>query len=121
VQANLLAATVEDTDAVGEVYNVAVGDQTTLNELHALLAELLSGRDPEFVPTQPIYADFRPGDVRFSLADIGKAQRLLAFRPTFRVREGLQEALDWYMSQLRPVTKAGVGMVPSDGGVAAGI
>jgi UDP-N-acetylglucosamine 4-epimerase len=117
VQANLLAATVRDAQAVGQVYNVAVGEQTTLNELHGLLAELLALRDPDFTPARAIYREFRPGDVRFSRADIGKASRLLSFRPTQRIREGLEEALDWYISRLRPVTKAGEALVPSAGGV----
>ncbi len=115
VQANLLAATVESPDAVGQVYNVAIGEQTTLNELHALLAEMLQLRDPAFTAPPPVYRDFRPGDVRYSLADIGKAERLLAFRPTHRIGEGLEEALDWYIARLRPVTKPGEGMVPSEG------
>ena len=121
IQANLLAATVESKEAVGEVYNVAIGEQTTLNELHDLLAGMLQLRDPAFRPAPPDYRDFRPGDVRYSLADIGKAERLLAFRPTHRIREGLEEALDWYIARLRPVTKAGEGLVPSDGVVPAAI
>ena len=121
VQANLLAATVDRADAVGEVYNVAVGEQTTLNELHGLLAGLLSARDPEFTLTQPLYADFRAGDVRYSLADIGKAESLLGFRPTYRVGEGLEKALDWYISRLGSVTKPGVGVVPPAGGMPVGI
>ncbi|HXS53269.1 MAG TPA: SDR family oxidoreductase [Usitatibacter sp.] len=114
VQANLLAATVAAGEAVGEVYNVAIGEQTTLNELHALLAEMLQLRNPAFAAPAPIYRDFRPGDVRYSRADIGKAARLLGFRPTHRIREGLEEALDWYIARLRPVTKAGEGLVPSE-------
>jgi UDP-N-acetylglucosamine 4-epimerase len=106
---------------VGEVYNVAIGEQTTLNELHALLGELLALRDPQLAVAPPVYRDFRPGDVRYSRADIGKAARLLGFRPTFRVREGLEEALDWYISRLRPVTKAGEAVVPSAGAVPAAI
>jgi UDP-N-acetylglucosamine 4-epimerase len=121
VQMNLLAATVEDTAAVGEVYNVAVGDSTTLNELHELLAKGLGERDADFVAGRAVYRDFRPGDVRFSRADISKAQRLLGFRPTHRVREGLEQALDWYISRLRPVTQAGEGMVLPAGGVPAAI
>ena len=121
VQVNLLAGTVDAPEAVGQVYNVAVGDSTTLNELHDLLGELLGDRDPEFAPRRATYRDFRPGDVRFSRADISKAERLLGFRPTHRVREGLAQALDWYISRLRPVTKAGEGMVLPAGGVPAAI
>jgi dTDP-D-glucose 4,6-dehydratase len=68
-----------------------------------------------------VYRDFRPGDVRYSRADIGKAARLLGFRPTHRIGEGLEEALDWYIARLRPVTKAGEGLVPSEGVVPAAI
>ena len=121
VQANLLAGTIEAGAAVGEVYNVAVGDSTTLNDLHDLLGELLAGRDPDFVAGRATYRDFRPGDVRYSHADISKAQRLLGFRPTHRVREGLEQALDWYISRLRPVTKAGEALVLPAGGVPAAI
>jgi UDP-N-acetylglucosamine 4-epimerase len=121
VQANLLCATVADPEAVNQVYNVALGEQTTLNGLHALLAQLLAARDPDFAAAPPVYRDFRPGDVRYSRADIGKAERLLGFRPTHRIGEGLEEALDWYIARLRPVTKAGEGLVPSDGRVPAAI
>jgi UDP-N-acetylglucosamine 4-epimerase len=121
VQANLLAATVEADGAVGEVYNVAVGDSTTLNELHDLLGELITVRDPDFVPERALYRDFRPGDVRYSRADISKAQELLGFCPTHRIREGLAQALDWYISRLRPVTKAGEAVVLPAGGVPAAI
>ncbi len=121
VQANLLAATAAASEAVGQVYNVAIGEQISLNELHALLTELLAPRDPDFTPAPPTYRDFRPGDVRYSRADIGKARRLLGFRPTYRVREGLEQALDWYISRLRPVTKAGEGLVLSGGEAAEAI
>jgi UDP-N-acetylglucosamine 4-epimerase len=121
IQANLLAATVDEAAAVGQVYNVAVGEQTTLNELHDLLGELLALRDPEFVPAPAVHRDFRAGDVRYSLADISKAARLLSFRPTYRIREGLEEALDWYISRMRPVTKPREAVVPSAGGVPAAV
>ena len=121
VQVNLLAGLVPAGPAVGEVYNVAVGDSTTLNELHGLLGDMLGERDPGFVPAPAVYRDFRPGDVRYSRADIAKAQGLLGFRPTHRVREGLAQALDWYISRLRPVTKAGEGVVLPAGGVPAAI
>jgi UDP-N-acetylglucosamine 4-epimerase len=119
LEANLLAATVEDEAAVGQVYNVAVGDQTTLNELYELLAEFLSLQDPDFVPMRPEYRDFRPGDVRYSRADIAKARRLLGFDPKFRVREGLARAIDWYVARLRPATKPAESMVLPAGGVPA--
>ena len=105
VQANLLSATVDDPEAVGQVYNVAVGDSTTLNQLFDHLATLLAARVPGFRKPQPVYRDFRPGDVRYSRADISKAERLLGYRPTHRVGEGLERAIDWYVARLGPERK----------------
>ena len=97
VQANLLAALTEDEAAVNQVYNVAVGGRTTLNHLFAMLRELLSQRFPAVAQAQAAYADFRPGDVRHSQADISKACRLLGYAPTHDLRAGLEEALAWYV------------------------
>jgi UDP-N-acetylglucosamine 4-epimerase len=96
VQANLLAATAETQDATNQVYNVAVGDRTTLNGLFASLRTHLAahGVSPD---VQPVYRDFRAGDVRHSQADIGKAARLLGYAPTHRIGQGLQEAMGWYV------------------------
>ena len=102
VQANILAATVSNPEAVNRVYNVALGDQTSLNQLFASLRDLLCARDAAFSCAPAVHRDFRPGDVRFSRADISKAERLLGFRPTVRVHEGLERALDWYVRRLSP-------------------
>lgn len=102
VQANLLAATTEEAGAVNEVYNVAVGQRTTLNELFALIRDGLAertGRDA-IAAAEPSHGPFRAGDVRHSLADIGKAKRLLGYAPDFDVREGLAMTLDAYVEQL---------------------
>lgn len=96
VQANLLAATATVSDAVNQVYNVALGQRTTLNELFVILEEAVRKLHPEFPVQRPLYRDFREGDVRHSLADIGKAQRLLEFSPPVPIKEGLQLAMDWY-------------------------
>jgi UDP-N-acetylglucosamine 4-epimerase len=100
VQANLLAGTVGSDAAVNQVYNVALGEQTSLNQLFTSLTQLLSARDSAFVAGKPVYREFRAGDVRFSRADIGKATRYLGFKPTCRVHEGLERALDWYVASL---------------------
>ena len=100
VQANLLAATTQDPEAVNQVYNVAVGDRTTLNELYAQLHRNLLPRYPHLQNTQPVYRDFRAGDVRHSLADISKAATLLGYQPTHRIGEGLQVAMNWYVRQV---------------------
>jgi UDP-N-acetylglucosamine 4-epimerase len=96
VQANLRAATVEDPAALDQVYNIALGEMTTLTQLHAVLRELLAPRYPHLRDSRPEHRDFRPGDVPLSQADIGKAMRLLGYRPQWRVREGLAQAIEWY-------------------------
>jgi len=100
VQANLLAATASNTDAVNQVFNVAVGGRTTLNELFRLLQDGLRRRDPALPEQRPVYCDFRPGDVRHSHADISKARRLLGYAPAHRIDDGLELAFDWYRRNL---------------------
>jgi UDP-N-acetylglucosamine/UDP-N-acetyl-alpha-D-glucosaminouronate 4-epimerase len=100
VQANLLAAIVEDPAALNQVYNVAVGERTTLNQLFELQRERLATRLPNLHDRRPSYHEFREGDVRHSQADISKARRLLGYAPTHHVREGLAEAMDWYLQSL---------------------
>lgn len=99
VQANLLAATVTVPAAVNQVYNVAVGQQTTLNELYELLRLGLLPHAPHLRQARPDYREYRAGDVRHSLADISKARTLLGFAPSHTVAEGLAQALPWYLAQ----------------------
>jgi UDP-N-acetylglucosamine/UDP-N-acetylgalactosamine 4-epimerase len=99
VQANLLAALTTSDDALDQVYNVAVGDRTTLNELHALIGAMVRQARPDCSIAAAEHRAFRPGDVRHSQADIGKARRLLAYAPTHDVRAGLQEAIGWYVGR----------------------
>ncbi len=119
VQANLLAATVERPEAANQVYNVAVGEQTSLNELFGVLGRLLALNDPDFTPARPVYRDFRPGDVRFSRADISKAAGLLGYRPELRVGEGLERAIDWYVDRLSPRSRRTPARVPVSAGAGA--
>lgn len=100
IQANLLAATVDDPEAVNQVYNVAVGDRTSLNQLLELLRARLAPGFAHLEKFRPVYRDFRAGDVRHSLADIGKAKRLLGYKPSHRIGEGLTEAMGWYVGRL---------------------
>ena len=97
MQANLLAATVANPEARNQVYNVAVGGRTTLNILFSLLRDNLVSHGVN-ADTQPVYRDFRAGDVRHSQADIGKAQRLLGYAPTHNIGQGVQAALGWYVN-----------------------
>lgn len=99
VQANLLAATIENDEAANQIYNVAVGDRTELIELYAAIRELLSQRYSHIANARPVFRDFRAGDVRHSLADISKANQLLGYQPSHRIKEGLREAMSWYDKQ----------------------
>jgi len=100
VQANLLAAVAADS-AVGEVYNVGRGSETSLNELFRMIRLGLAGYDGDLASHEPVYEPFRLGDIRRSVADISKARRRLGFEPNVTVAEGLGEALDWYVAQAR--------------------
>jgi len=100
VQANLLAATSADPRAVGQVYNVAIGGRISLNALFDTLRALVRQRHHDLAIAGPAYEDFRPGDVRHSQADIGKARQLLGYDPVYDVRLGLEEALPWYEARL---------------------
>ena len=98
LQANLLAATTENPQAVNRVYNVALGDRTTLNELFEMIRVLLAERFEHLQSFKPQYRDFRAGDVRYSQADIGRARELLGYEPTHRVADGMRAAIDWYIA-----------------------
>ena len=97
VQANLLAATTNNPDAVNQVYNVAVGERTSLNDLYREIHQQLLPRYSHLAEAKPTYRDFRSGDVRHSLANISKARSLLRYSPTCRLRDGLAEAVVWYI------------------------
>jgi UDP-N-acetylglucosamine/UDP-N-acetylgalactosamine 4-epimerase len=97
IQANLLAATASHA-ALNQVYNMAVGDRTTLKQLFGLIRDNLvpHGVSPT---VEPEYRDFRAGDVRHSLANVNKAHCLLGYQPTHRIADGIQAATRWYVSQ----------------------
>lgn len=99
VQANLRAALVEDPAAIGQVYNVAVGGRTTLNQLHERLAAALQQLRPQLRVAAPRHGAFRAGDVRHSEADIGKARRLLGYEPRYDLRAGLSLSAPWYLTR----------------------
>jgi UDP-N-acetylglucosamine 4-epimerase len=103
VQANILAATSQNTGAANEVYNIAVGGRTTLNDLFAALRTRLEPYRPELSGCRPEYRDFRQGDVRHSNADIAKARRLLGYEPTHDLHAGLDEAVVWYVNHTEGV------------------
>lgn len=99
VQANMLAATAED-GAKNEVYNVAVGDRTSLNQLFSGLHSCLLANQVIY-DRRPLYRDFRAGDVRHSQADIAKARQLLGYQPAFDISAGISQAMSWYIDFFR--------------------
>lgn len=100
VQANILAACTRDPEARGKVYNVAVSDRTTLNELFYAIRDEVARHNPGVASAEPEYGPFRPGDVRHSQADITRARTLLGYDPKVRVAQGLRLSGDWYAKNL---------------------
>lgn len=100
VQANIMAAVSGPIAREESVFNVAVGDRTTLNELFGLIRDEVAAVKPEAAKAEPVYRDFRPGDVRHSLADIGRAGKILGYEPRYRIKDGLSVSADWYLSHL---------------------
>lgn len=100
VQANLLAATTENDEARDQIYNVAVSGRTDLNQLFRVLKLSLSNNGVSYIK-DPVYREFRAGDVRHSQADIGKIQRLLGYTPNYSIEAGIEQAMPWYIRLLR--------------------
>jgi UDP-N-acetylglucosamine 4-epimerase len=96
VQANLLAATTRNFDALNRVLNVAIGESTTLNQLLALIRSVLNDNAAASTENKVIHRDFRAGDIRHSLADIEQARQFLDYTPEYRIQEGITLALHWY-------------------------
>jgi len=97
VQANVLAAAVGKAEAVGQVYNIAVGRGTSLNELFRGVCDELRAHWPHLKQLAPQYRDFRPGDIRHSQADITRAKTLLGYAPEVSLKEGMAAAMPWYI------------------------
>jgi UDP-N-acetylglucosamine 4-epimerase len=98
VQANLLAAATDNDSACNQVYNVAVGGRTSLNELFVAIRDLVALALPSVAELEAERADFRAGDVRHSQADVGKARKLLGYEPTHTVEQGLAETSRWFLA-----------------------
>jgi len=101
IQMNERAMLIDNPEAVNTVYNTAVGDRTTLNELVEHLKELLTEYDAKIADVEVVHGPNRQGDIPHSLASVDKARRLLGYEPTHVIREGLQEAVKWYWHNLR--------------------
>ena len=100
VQANILAATTQSDEAKNQVYNVALGDRTTLNELYRAIQAALAENAVNF-ERDPVYREFRAGDVRHSQASIAKIEQHLGYAPQFKIAEGIQLAMRWYVNNLK--------------------
>ena len=100
IQANIMAATAGEA-AADEVYNVAFGERTSLNDLYRMIRERVAPHHPQAAGAEPVYRDFRPGDVRHSLADISKAKEKIGYAPAYSIADGLDQATDWYLHRFR--------------------
>ncbi len=100
IQANLLAATTQNPNALNQVYNVAYGDRTTLNDLAVWIREALGSFDDRIEKVEILHGPLRKGDIPHSLASIEKAKTLLGYHPQYNLREGLKEACNWYYENL---------------------
>ena len=98
VQANLLAATVDSKESINQIYNIAVGDNTTLNQLFTAIKKNLENKGIDRSLLEPVYREFRAGDIRHSQADISKAKRLLGYSPSHTFNRGITKAIDWYLT-----------------------
>jgi UDP-N-acetylglucosamine 4-epimerase len=99
VQANILAACIDNENALNQVFNIAYGERTTLNELFEIIREIVARSSSHASQAKPAYGDFRPGDIRHSLADISKAKTLLGYEPQYSVRDGLERTGRWYIDR----------------------
>ena len=101
-------------EALNQIYNVAVGERTTLNDLYAEIHRLLAPDHPHLAGAKPVHGPFRAGDVRHSLADVSKARRLLGYEPKHRVGEGLKLAMPWYLARARAQRSQSESLLPTE-------
>lgn len=101
IQINHLAALTENADAFNNVYNVAYGERTSLMDLIDVIRDSLTRFDSAISKVQVEHGPPRQGDVRDSLADISKAQKLLGYKPEYSLNDGIREAIDWYWKSLK--------------------
>jgi nucleoside-diphosphate-sugar epimerase len=100
VQANLLASMARDPEALGQAYNIALGEMTSLNDLFEIIRAQLLPRIPELRNVRAQHREPRRGDIQFSRADIGHAKRMLGFDPKVRIRDGLAKTIEWYAANV---------------------
>jgi len=99
---NILAGTTTNKEAFAKAYNTAAGGRETLNNLYKAIVNGLKQELPDLVEIkEPIYRDFRAGDIRHSNANIDRAKRLLGYEPSHTLEEGLKESIAWYINDIR--------------------
>lgn len=96
VQANLLAAIAKLPSNCPNVFNIATGNPISLKKLHQIMRQEVQGFRPELSVAEPLFKDFRVGDIQRSSANIGAATKFLGYEPQFDLREGIREAMNWY-------------------------
>ena len=101
VQANILAATTNNEKALGQAFNTAIGGRETLNNLYRAIVNEIKKELPDLEIKEPIYRDFRAGDIRHSNANIDKMQELLGYEPTHTLERGLKESIAWYIQDIK--------------------
>jgi UDP-N-acetylglucosamine 4-epimerase len=101
IQANILAATTENGDALNQIYNVAAGNRTNLNQLFELIRKSVVPNIPEAARVEPAYRDFRAGDIRHSVADVSKIKKFLNYEANFPIQESMQKLAKWYFRQMQ--------------------
>jgi len=100
LQVNHLAALTTNRESINQIYNVAHGERTDLNQLFELIREMAGRFDRDVLKIEPIHGPERAGDIPHSLASVDKARILLGYSPTHNIREGLSEAVKWYWENL---------------------
>ena len=101
VQANIMAGMTTNKDAFAKAYNTAAGGRETLNNLYRAIVTGLKDNLPDLEVKEPIYRDFRAGDIRHSNANIDKAKELLGYEPTHTLEQGLKESIEWYINDIK--------------------
>jgi UDP-N-acetylglucosamine/UDP-N-acetylgalactosamine 4-epimerase len=101
VQANIMAGMTTNSEAFAKAYNTAAGGRETLNNLYAAITKGLKENLPNLEIKEPIYRDFRAGDIRHSNANIDSARMLLGYEPTHTLEQGLKESIEWYINDIK--------------------
>ena len=104
VQANILAAIANNNGNIFNIFNIAVGYKTSLNQLYKLISDEIKAIKKDIKINIPVYKDFRPGDIKHSLADISLAEKIIGYTPIIKIENGIKLILPWYQNILSKKT-----------------